>query len=101
MSCCVERLMEVLFETFVLKPFNFVINRSALMATLAEIGTMIDEVAASVAAIDSELDGVATMIADLKAGQVSQEQIDALASKMETLKAHSAAVVAETSGLKA
>lgn len=71
------------------------------MATLTEISAMVDEVLASVTTIDTELDAVATMIAGLKAGQVSQADIDALASKVETLKVRSSAVVAETEALKA
>lgn len=71
------------------------------MATLSEISTMLDEVAAAVGVVDSELDTVATMIADLKAGQVSQAEIDAIAGKVEALKANTASIVAETQALKA
>lgn len=81
--------------------FNTFIRKTIVMATLTEISTMIDDVASAVATVDSELDAVATLIAALKAGQVTQAEIDALASKVETLKIATSSVVAETSALKA
>lgn len=90
-----------LTERILVRLFNNFIRRTCLMATLTEISAMVDEVLASVTTIDTELDAVATMIAGLKAGQVSQADIDALASKVETLKVRSSAVVAETEALKA
>lgn len=90
-----------LTERILLRVFNNFIGKTKLMATLTEISGMIDEVVVLVTTIDTELDAVATLIATLKAGQVSQEQIDALAAKVETLKVKSSAVVAETEALKA
>lgn len=97
LSCVAESLI----YWVVIKPFNFIVNRSVVMATLAEISAMIDEVMSSVEAVDTGLDGVAALIANLKAGQVTQEQIDALGVKVEALKAKSAAIVVEAEGLKA
>jgi len=71
------------------------------MGTIAEIKTMVGEISTTVDEIDTGLDEVAALIADLKAGQVGQAEIDALAEAVEALKAKTAAVAAETGGLKA
>lgn len=90
-----------LTERLLVRLFNNFIRKTVVMATLLEISGMIDEVTSAVSTIDAELDAVATLIASLKAGQVSQEQIDEIASKVELLKAKSTSVVAETEALKA
>lgn len=70
------------------------------MATLEEITASVDTVTTSIQAIDLKLDDVRALVAALKAGQVSQEQIDALAAKVADLKSATAAVVGEVESIE-
>lgn len=65
------------------------------MATLTEIVDGLNTVLETVQAVDLKLDDVRAFIAALQAGTISQEQIDALAAKVEDLKKATAAVLVE------
>lgn len=66
------------------------------MATLTEIVDGLNTVLESVQALDLKLDDIRAFIAQLQAGTIiSQEQLDALALKVDQIKAAAAAVVTE------
>ena len=65
------------------------------MATLTEIVDGVNTVIESIQAVDLKLDDIRALIATLRAGAVTQEEIDALAAKINELKVATAKVVAE------
>lgn len=65
------------------------------MATLTEIVDGLNTVLENVQAVDLKLDDIRALIAQLQAGTVSQEQIDALALKVNEIKAATAKVLTE------
>lgn len=65
------------------------------MATLVEIVDGVNTVIESIQAVDLKLDDIRALIAQLRAGTVSQEEIDALAAKVNELKAATAKIVTE------
>jgi hypothetical protein len=79
---------------------NFVFNRSNLMATLETIVDDVNAIKDGVAAVDLKLDDIRALVAALKAGTVTQEQIDALAAKVAEVKVATAAIVAEAQGVE-
>lgn len=74
--------------------------RGKLMATLEEVTAVVDSVRTTVGAIDLKLDDVRALVASLKAGQVSQEQIDALAAKVADLKIATESIASETDSIE-
>jgi len=105
-------------DQFVIGPFVYIfdafIARTKLMGTIedniqlvGELSNTLDTIKTGVAEINTDLDAVAAKIAELKVGQVSQEQIDTLTLAMENLKAKASGVsndvtqvAAEAEGLK-
>ena len=69
--------------------------KGELMATLTEIVDGLNTVLETVQAVDLKLDDIRALIAQLQAGTVSQEQIDALALKVNEIKAATAKVLTE------
>jgi phage shock protein A len=67
-----------------------------IMSSLADIEVVVDAVRTTVGAIDLKLDDVRALVTALKAGQVSQAQIDALKTKVDELKTATTAVATET-----
>lgn len=65
------------------------------MATLVEIVDGLNTVLDTVQAVDLKLDDIRALIAQLQAGTVSQEQIDALALKVNEIKVATAKVLTE------
>lgn len=118
-----------LTERLLIRMFNTFIKRTVVMATLEELQTdaalhkaQAEELAVELAAIKTAvgtvnvgLDAVAVMIAGLKAGQVSQAQLDALSETFaqvrvlnqanvaasKEISTEATSVVAETEALKA
>lgn len=74
---------------------TFKINGDEIMATLTEIVDGLNTVLGSVQAIDLKLDDIRALIATLRAGAVTQEEIDALKVKVDEIKAAAALVVQE------
>jgi hypothetical protein len=74
--------------------FYFIFNGEN-MATLTEIVDGLNTVLENVQAVDLKLDDIRALIAQLQAGTVSQEQIDALALKVNEIKAATAKVLTE------
>lgn len=71
-----------------------------IMATLEENSAKVDAITTAVQAIDLKLDDVRALVATLKAGQVNQEQIDALSAKLDGLQVATAAVVGEVESIE-
>lgn len=71
------------------------------MATLEEVRAEVTELTTTVEAIDAKLDEVKTFIEGIKAGVVTQEQLDSLAALVGAAKAKAAAVLVETDALDA
>lgn len=69
------------------------------MATIEDLQTSIAGLTTTVEAIDSKLDEVAAYVATLKAGVVSQEQLDALVALVDSAKEKASAVLAEADAL--
>ena len=69
--------------------------KDKLMATLVEIVDGLNTVLDTVQAVDLKLDYIRALIAQLQAGTVSQEQIDALALKVNEIKVATAKVLTE------
>lgn len=71
-----------------------------IMATLEENSAKVDAITTAVQAIDLKLDDVRALVATLKAGQVNQEQIDALSAKLDGLQVAASAVVGEVESIE-
>lgn len=65
------------------------------MATLTEIVDGLNTVLESMQAVDLKLDDIRALIASLKADTITQEQIDALALKVEAIKIATVKVLTE------
>jgi hypothetical protein len=79
---------------------NFILDRSNLMATLAQIVDDVNAIKEGVAAVDLKLDDIRALVAALKAGTITQEELDALAAKIAEVKAATVAIVAEAQGVE-
>lgn len=80
--------------------FNLILRRTNLMATVQTIVDDLNTVLNGIQAVDSKLDDITSLIATLKAGAVSQEEIDALAVKVEEIKAATSAIVVEAQSIE-
>jgi hypothetical protein len=74
---------------------SFIFKGENNMATLTEIVDGVNTVIESIQAVDLKLDDIRALIASLRAGTVSQEELDALAAKITELKTATAKIVAE------
>jgi len=80
---------------------NFIFKRTIIMATIEEVSTEVSELKSNLESIDVTLNAVAEKIAALVAGQVGQEQIDALAQLVSSAKSLSGSVKTEAEALTA
>lgn len=71
-----------------------------IMATIEENSAKVDAITTAVQAIDLKLDDVRALVATLKAGQVNQEQLDALSAKLDGLTVATAAVTSEVESIE-
>lgn len=69
------------------------------MATFEELKNSVDNLTNTIIAVDAKLDEVAAFIATLKAGTVTQEQLDSLASQVSAAQASAEAVLGEADSL--
>lgn len=69
------------------------------MSTIEEVKTLALDVVAALEATDAKLDEIKTFIETLKAGSVTQEQIDALGVILTSAKDKAAAGLAEADAL--
>jgi hypothetical protein len=82
--------MMQIFATNIYLTFN-----GGNMANLLDIVEGLNTTITGIQALDLKLDDIRALIASLRAGTVTQEEIDALAAKVEELKVATAKVVTE------
>ena len=70
-----------------------------LMATVQQVTEALGVIGQNISRIDTKADELARLIRELKAGQVTQEEIDGLLAAVETVKTASGAVAAEVDQL--
>jgi hypothetical protein len=87
-------------SSFIRDVFDLLLKDTKIMATLLEITAKVDAVKTKIGQIDLKLDDVRALVSALKAGAVSQAEIDALAAKVDELGAATSAVVTEVDSIE-
>lgn len=81
------------------KLINYLLKGSNLMASIDEVIASVSELNGTLQSIDAKLDEVRTLIAALKEGSVTQEQLDQLSSLVESAKSEASQVFSESDEL--
>lgn len=86
-------------SSFIRDIFDLFLKGTKVMTQIEDITASVDSLTTELQTVNLKLDDIAALIASLKAGQVTQAQLDELASKVAAAKTAADALVTEADAI--